>query len=71
MEREHHNRGKRKASSRAPVAKGFSALPGIRQHIVSRIRIQIARGTYVTPGKLEKAVCRLIHDVRRLESLGF
>ena len=71
MEREHHNRGKREAFSRAPLAKRLSGLPGSRQRLVSRIRIQLARGTYVTPRKLEKAVCRLIHDVRRLESLGF
>ncbi len=71
MEREHNNRENRDVFRREQLAKRLRDLPGIRQEVVARIRMRIARGKYLTPGKLETAVCRLIQDVRALESLGF
>jgi hypothetical protein len=71
MEREHNSRRNRAIRGGAQLPNGSCGLPGIRRDVVARIRIQIARGTYATPQKLETAVCRLIQDVRALDSLGF
>ena len=36
---------------------------GIRQDVVSRIRAEIAAGTYETPGKLDVALDRLLDEI--------
>jgi negative regulator of flagellin synthesis FlgM len=36
---------------------------GIRQDVVSRVRAEIAAGTYETPGKLDSALDRLLDEI--------
>ena len=50
-------------SSAAEAAIQASETSGIRQDVVSRIRAEIASGTYETPGKLDVALDRLLDEI--------
>jgi negative regulator of flagellin synthesis FlgM len=50
-------------SAAAEAAIEAAESQGIRQDVVSRIRAQIASGTYETPDKLEAAVDRLLDEI--------
>ncbi len=39
-------------------------LPPVRRELLERVRAEIAAGTYETPQKLEKAVTRLLAELR-------
>lgn len=50
-------------SSAAEAALHATETSGIRQDVVSRIRAEIASGTYETPGKLDVALDRLLDQM--------
>ena len=50
-------------SSAAEAALNAAETSGIRQDVVSRIRSEIAAGTYETPAKLDTAVNRLLDEI--------
>lgn len=50
-------------SSAAEAALQASEAGGIRQDVVSRIKSEIAAGTYETPAKLDSALNRLLDEL--------
>jgi negative regulator of flagellin synthesis FlgM len=50
-------------SPAAEAAIQASETAGIRQDLVSRIRSEIANGTYETPAKLDSALSRLLDEI--------
>lgn len=50
-------------SSAAEAALQATETSGIRQDVVSRIRAEIAAGTYETPAKLDVALDRLLDEI--------
>jgi negative regulator of flagellin synthesis FlgM len=50
-------------SSAAEAALQASEAGGIRQDVVSRIKSEIAAGTYETPAKLDSALNRLLDEI--------
>lgn len=50
-------------SSAAEAALQASEAGGIRQDVVSRIKSEIAAGTYETPAKLDAALSRMLDEI--------
>jgi len=50
-------------SSAAEAALAASEAVGIRQDVVSRIKSEIAAGTYETPAKLDSALSRMLDEI--------
>lgn len=50
-------------SSAAEAALAASETGGIRQDVVSRIKSEIAAGTYETPAKLDSALSRMLDEI--------